>query len=871
MKLTFLGGACEVGASCILLSTADKNILLDCGIRQKANVDVLPDFRTLQHMGGVDTIVVSHAHMDHTGALPIISKEYPNARIYMNNMTKDLIKVLLKDSLKIMGSRESEIPLYAENDVEGMLDRIFTVNYGTETEIAEGIRITFYNAGHIAGASCAYLTTAEGALFYSGDFSIFSQKSVEGAKIPKLRPDAAIFESTYGDRLHSNREVEEERLINLVKQCVSIGGKMLIPSFALGRAQEILLILKKAMNNKKLKSTKIYVDGMIKDINRVYKLNPLYLKSNLGRKIIKGMEPFYDDNISFIENNVEREKVISNKESAVIVASSGMLSGGPSQYYAEKIASMENGFIVITGYQDEEAPGRKLLELLEKNEEERVLEINKKIVPVKCKVERVGLSAHGDKSEIKALVNLLSPRNIFLVHGEETVVQKLAGEISSESRGRVYAPGCGETIDLEIHNPRKQFKRELKLLMNVSKSDVGADANGNVGGHHADAVNGYDSADNVKSNPVEEIINESGMAMLWKFVHENYGDRFFTVEELFQIWKGGRMPDTEELQEFQSIIVKSLYFENDLRRFFMFKAKSKVDLEEELKPKELKQNELDALVGENFGKYKYKKSGFILNEKKIILYFDFPKALDNKIFDELQAFYERYLWKIEINEQINTTAVDNIIRILMRETTIKKISYFLNEGKVSININTWNAENTDFSGEKLEFKKITGLDMIILNEAEKASLATSMKNEGLIRAEENADKMEQNAAFAYIDSCFGEEASKPYRKSIKTNGDGKYIEVSFISPKVGSRYKAKLQTISRDTGWSIAISNSVNQNEIINLAVRLCMEAGFELKKNPSFNPGNLKVVLKLDNFDENKFLKIKEDFDFRTGCSLSI
>lgn len=313
MELSFLGGAYEVGGSSILLNINGKNILLDSGIRQGAAKDPLPDFRTIQEKGGVDAIIISHAHMDHTGSLPIISKEYPNAKIYMNNMTKDLVRVLLQDSLKIMNNREAEIPLYAEIDVQNMLDRVFTINYQVEFPIFDDITITFYNAGHIAGASLVYIKSKEGALFYSGDFSLFSQRTVEGAKVPKLRPDAAIFESTYGDKLHSNRELEEERLINIVNQCVLNKGKMLIPAFALGRAQEIILILKKAINKGQLKKVNIYVDGMIRNINSAYKFNPLYLKNSLGKKILRGVEPFYDDYIKPIEKPNEREEIFKKR------------------------------------------------------------------------------------------------------------------------------------------------------------------------------------------------------------------------------------------------------------------------------------------------------------------------------------------------------------------------------------------------------------------------------------------------------------------------------------------------------------------------------------------------------------------------------
>ncbi|MEG1009865.1 MAG: MBL fold metallo-hydrolase, partial [Clostridia bacterium] len=278
MKIDFLGGAGEVGASCILVKINDKNILMDCGIRQGGSSDTLPDFRRIQEEGGVDAILISHGHMDHIGALPIIAKEYPLAKVYCNNMTKDIMRVLLYDSIKIMNRREAEIPLYGEVDVVNLLDRTYTYNYEVPFQVFNDIRVTFYLAGHIPGAACIYITSEEGSLFYSGDFSLFSQITVEGAKFPKLRPDVAIIESTYGDKLHSSRKLEEEKLVNYVKEIIRGQGKVLVPAFALGRAQEVILILKRAINNGQLPKVKVYVDGMVRDMNTVFKRNPLYLK-----------------------------------------------------------------------------------------------------------------------------------------------------------------------------------------------------------------------------------------------------------------------------------------------------------------------------------------------------------------------------------------------------------------------------------------------------------------------------------------------------------------------------------------------------------------------------------------------------------------
>ena len=823
MNISFLGGAREVGGSCILLNIYNKNILLDCGIRQSSSKDTLPDFKSIQDQGGVDAIIVSHAHMDHIGSLPIISKEYPGARIYTTRMTKDLMKVLLYDSLKIMKNREGEIPLYAEGDVISMLNRVFPINYMVEFSIFENIKLTFYTAGHIAGAACIYITTPEGSLFYSGDFSIFSQKTVEGLKVPKLRPDAAIFESTYGDRLHSNREVEEEKLINIINDCIEKKGKMLIPAFALGRAQEVLLIIKKAVNKKILKNTKVYVDGMIKDINRTYKLNPLYLKNSLGKKILRGIEPFYDDNIIAVDNNKLREEILKDDKPCVIVSSSGMLTGGYSQYYAEKIAPMENGYIVITGYQDEESPGRKLLNLLDE-EEDKKLYINEKTVPVNCKVEKVGLSAHSDKYEIKSLIDFLTPKNIFLVHGNEEVVENLSKELSKDVRGRVYAPRCSEVYEINIKNPRKQWKKSIDKVMNSC-----------------------------------EEMDENNVKRLWEFVLYNYGERLFTLEELIFIWKGNNK-GKNDLEDFQRIIVECPYFESDTRRLFLFKPNPEDKVSQSLKHNEIKPNELKEAADKYFNKFNTKKISFICDQKKVILNFDFPTVVDKSIYEEIKKFEEEVKWKVEINNTVNINAVSEVVRINLQDVSIKKISYRLGENQVVVMLNS----KCNVEKEKLvEIENITGLHVLV------QSPGVDLKDSMIIKAENECEMMEQNKALNIIDETFEREQFRPYKKSIKSNPEGRYIELTFISPVIGKKYEKNIEELVRLTGWNMKVANSANQNEILQIASILCKSKGIDLKKNPSFNSSDLSVELKLEDGNVENMEDVKKEFEYKTGCTL--
>lgn len=775
----------------------------------------------------------------------------------MNNMTKDLVKVLLYDSLKIMNNRDAEIPLYAETDVENTLNRIFTINYEVKFPIFEDMFITFYNAGHIAGASCVYLQSIEGAVFYSGDFSVFSQRTVEGAKLPKLRPDVAIVESTYGDRLHSNREIEERNLIEAVNECIENSGKMIIPAFALGRAQEVILILKSAMNKGSLKNVKVYVDGMVRDINRVYKNNPLYLKNSLGKKILRGLSPFYDDNIIEIKTTENREEILAQKEPAVIISSSGMLTGGPSAFYAEKIAPMENGYIVITGYQDEESPGRKILDLIDANEDsDRYLNINGLNIPVKCRVKKVGLSAHADKNEIKGVLERISARNIILVHGNEEVIKSLGKEISNEFIGRTFTPSCGEEITINIRNPRKQLNKYFPHSLNI------------------------------KDQLCEENIEE-----LWKFVYEKYNNKLLTIEELLYVWSGeknfgvSQNSEIESLDEenseienssddinrdsiinFKTIIINSVYFESDLKRLFLFRARGEDGIKEDLKPKELTQQELMSLVEEKFKEFDYKKISIMLDKKEIILNFDFPQGVDMSIKNIMEDFYKETEWKVNINEKINNSAAELLIKKLIDPVRIKKISFYPEKFFVSAFLN---GKNTDEGNQSKVFEEKTGWKLCVLEEGI-SSANNSLDSDKLYFEVEGVKSVEQNVAISLIDKSFENEEHKPYKKSIKTNEKGKYIELVFISPKIGQKFEEKLGHLSYKTGWSIAVSDKVNQNELFNIAKLLCDKNEIVLKKNPSYNPGNMTISLNIISGEEN-FYRIKEEFEKITGCSLVI
>lgn len=837
MNLHFLGGAMEIGGSCIYLRIADKGILMDSGIRQSGAKDPLPDFRTLQEQGGVDAILISHAHMDHIGTLPLVSKAYPNAPIYMTAMSADLTRVLLYDSLKIMNNREGEIPHYSEQDVLAMLNRIHPVGFQTPFPILEGFTLTFYPAGHIAGAACIYLVTEEGTLFYSGDFSAFSQRTIEGISIPKLRPDIAIVETTYGNRLHANRQLEEKRLVDLVRECLLQKKKILIPAFALGRAQEVLLILRAAIQNQEIPAVPVYVDGMIRDINIMYTRNPTYLKNALAKRILKGNEPFYTREIQAVAPMQKREELLSGGDPAIFLSSSGMLTGGPSVQYARQLAASEDACIIITGYQDEESPGRQLLNLLD-NPADAKLSLNGSSVPVKCRIEQVGLSAHGDKFEITSLLERLSPRHIYLVHGNRDAMEELGKELTEQDfRRQIYLPECGQSYEFSLRSKRKQAAFTPAFTLQKTLPYL----------------------------PKDE-------KLLWEYWREHYPEKHFSISQLAHIWYGKVISDENILQSMQTALTGSCYFTPNARRLFLWDANTPEEVAALLSPRELTQQEL-ALQAENaFGQLPYRKIGYHNDRKEIILQFDYPDAQSQEEFEAAAAaFNEATGWKAQINPSTNHNAASILLSSLF-EDRIAKISYHVDKKTYALALN---GEPKDGDQELAEqFHSATGW-ILLINGQQLHSNASLSSPDKPGKAENlfcpgsgSVEKLEQNLAFSCIDQTFEGLPHKPDKKSLRQGPQGNYLEISFISPVIGVRYHEQLQALADQTGWCIRIADKINQNELFKIAQLLCIKYEISLSKNPAYLPERKTVQLKVENTaDFDCFSKASAEFLEKTGC----
>jgi Cft2 family RNA processing exonuclease len=454
MNIHFLGGSDEVGASCILLELGGQRILVDAGIRVSPKArdglpgELLPDLSPL-NVGKLDAVIITHAHADHIGAIPLVLGSLPDTPVYTTPATMSLMSVMFRDALRIMDSRleaEGELPTYDVLQVQRVENAARPTDLRQEFSINGAVNVTFYRAGHIPGAVSVFLQADEGTVLVSGDLSFSPMRATPEAEIPPVKPDALILETTYGGRLHANRRAEEQRLIDSVSRVIERGGRVLIPAFALGRAQEVALILDHAIQKKKLPAVPVYLDGMTRSITQVFERFPDYLSRELTKHLEDNLNLFRTDAVQFVQSRQQREELAMNLSPSVVISSSGMLTGGASPYYAQYVVKDPNSAIFITGYQDEESPGRLLQNLAA--EGGGTITLYGKKFQVECEIGTYSLSAHADENELTQFAAQLEPDRVFLVHGDPMARERMR-DLLRQRKLSVYLPRLGEMVKYE--------------------------------------------------------------------------------------------------------------------------------------------------------------------------------------------------------------------------------------------------------------------------------------------------------------------------------------------------------------------------------------------------------------------------------------
>jgi len=446
-----LGGAGEVGASCGILRIGDRRVLIDAGMRPSARAgqDRLPALDRLT-VEPPDAILVTHAHIDHTGALPLASEMFPMAPTYCTETTLLLTRLLLADSVRVMEAehlaQEGETPLYTAEVVERTLARVRPVEWAQPIAPLDdpAITVRFLHAGHIAGAAMLLIDTPAGRVLHLGDYSVTAQRTLHGLDVLGLpQADAVISEGTYGDAIHANRKEQERALVATVARVVGRGGRALLPAFAVGRAQEVALILRAARATGELPPVPIHLDGMVRGVCDLYQAQVHDLNPRLQNYVRNARRPlFADPSLAvYAVTAGRRRQLLNDPGAAVVISSSGMMTGGPAPLYARALAVDEKSAIVFSGYQDDESPGAALL----RARQGTTVTLGKEELTLSCAVERYSLSAHADAGQIEVAVTRARPRVTVLVHGEPDTLRALARRLA---RYHPHVAVNGEAVTL---------------------------------------------------------------------------------------------------------------------------------------------------------------------------------------------------------------------------------------------------------------------------------------------------------------------------------------------------------------------------------------------------------------------------------------
>jgi len=433
-RIVCLGGFREVGRSCILFEKNETKILLDCGINVASNKEQYPYLDALNFpLNEIDAVVVTHAHMDHAGFVPYLFRNGYEGPVYCTEPTRDLMALLHFDYIDVLVKEGSEPP-YTEQDIKNMLKYCVTREYNEVTDIAPDIRLTLHNAAHILGSASVHLHVGMGEhnLLYSGDIKYGFTRLFDAMETKYPRLETLIIESTYGDKfdVQPSREKAEEMLISLINETIAKGGNVLIPVFAVGRGQEIMLVIESYYRRGEFKG-KCYIDGMTAEANAIFTAYPEYMREGIRRRILQNDSPFTSEIFETVKEG-ERKEIINNGGS-VIIASSGMLTGGPSVEYLKALAEDEKNTLIFVGYQGEGSLGRKIqngtrvIPVVGKNEKTKALKINMRVETVE------GFSGHSDRNQLIAYIKNLKPaaKQIIVNHGEKQKAINFANFIST--------------------------------------------------------------------------------------------------------------------------------------------------------------------------------------------------------------------------------------------------------------------------------------------------------------------------------------------------------------------------------------------------------------------------------------------------------
>ncbi|MFX0003481.1 MAG: beta-CASP ribonuclease aCPSF1 [Candidatus Hodarchaeota archaeon] len=455
IRLSALGGFREVGRSCILMQTRDSNVLLDVGLNVGNPNEKFPFFEIPEFsIRDLDAVIISHAHLDHCGLVPFLYKYGYRGPVYSTLPTRNLSTMLQLDFIQICEKEGTPSP-YSKRDVKSTVLHTIPLSWGKVTDIAPDIKLTLHNSGHILGSSMIHLHFGKGDynFVYTGDFKYQKTRLLEKAAVKFPRVESLLIESTYGgpqDRIPSRQESERE-LKQILNSTLKRGGKVLVPVLAVGRAQELLIVLEEYISKGFIDKVPIFIDGLISEATAIHTANPDFLSSDLREKILhQGKNPFLSDYFETVSAQEERLDIVKGGP-CIILATSGMLIGGPSVQYLKELANDPKNSLIFVSYQVAGTLGNRIqrgfkeFTYVDSKGRTQLVKLNMKIFTLE------GFSGHSSRSQISQFLRRIQPRpkKVLVCHGEESKAVSLSTMIHKKLRKSTAAPKNLETILLK--------------------------------------------------------------------------------------------------------------------------------------------------------------------------------------------------------------------------------------------------------------------------------------------------------------------------------------------------------------------------------------------------------------------------------------
>jgi hypothetical protein len=454
IRISYLGGGRQVGRSCMLLQTPESRVMLDCGINVASEEEAYPHLEAPEFdINELDAVIVTHSHLDHSGFVPYLYKFGFRGPVYCTAPTRDVMCLLLLDYIKIMRSERKE-PIFTADDVKEMVKHTICLDFEEVTDITPDMRLTLYNSGHILGSAMAHLHIGNGLhnLVYSSDLKFARTHLLDAAATSFPRLETLIIESTYGgkDNVLPPQKEEDIQLSNIITGTIKRGGKVLIPTLGSGRAQEIMLMIDDLVKQGQMDAISVYIDGLVWDVTAIHTAYPEFLNNNVRKSIFhKDANPFLSPIFKRVGSKKERKEVVEEKGPCVILATSGMLVGGPSVEYLRELADNPKNSLVFSCYQGEGSLGQRIL----RGEREIIFKngMKQEICQIKMDVHRIEFTNHSDRRQLLNFVNKCEPKpkKVIIDHGENARCLDLASSLHKLFRVETIAPRNLEAVRIK--------------------------------------------------------------------------------------------------------------------------------------------------------------------------------------------------------------------------------------------------------------------------------------------------------------------------------------------------------------------------------------------------------------------------------------